>query len=460
VVGASDFCLVITGAALAFAAYSGVMERTLVGPGRHILTSFLAATLFVGVFERLRGYSLKRLLQLNWQLTRVVITWVFVVAVLLLVAFITKTSEDYSRGWVLAWIVAVPALLLIIRSLVHSAAVAQAASPYLARNIAIVGAGKEGERLITKLRNGSDKSVAILGVFDDRRSRLPDSVCGLVVRGTTDDLLRLAREVRVDEVVIALPLDAELRLSSLCDKMKALAVDVRLSLEPLAEKFRVRGMSYVGDVPVFDLVDRPLKSWRAVVKSLEDRLFGWCLLLLVGPLMGLIALLIKLDSRGPVFFVQQRFGFNNDVIRVLKFRTMHVDCADPSGARRTVPNDPRLTRLGRVLRWLSLDELPQLVNVVRGDMSLVGPRPHAIAMKAGDRLYCEAVEQYLHRHRVKPGITGWAQVNGLRGEVDTIEKARARVAHDLYYIEHWSFWLDLKILLSTAGILASRENAY
>jgi polysaccharide biosynthesis protein PslA len=161
-----------------------------------------------------------------------------------------------------------------------------------------------------------------------------------------------------------------------------------------------------------------------------------------------------------VFFVQKRFGFNNEVIRVLKFRTMFVDRGDPSGAQRTVHNDPRITRLGRLLRLLSFDELPQLINVLRGDMSLVGPRPHAIAMMAGDRLYWEAVEQYLHRHRVKPGITGWAQVNGLRGEVDTLEKARARVAHDLYYIEHWSCWLDLKILLKTVGILASRQNAY
>jgi lipopolysaccharide/colanic/teichoic acid biosynthesis glycosyltransferase len=139
---------------------------------------------------------------------------------------------------------------------------------------------------------------------------------------------------------------------------------------------------------------------------------------------------------------------------------MYVDRGDRSGAQRTVQNDPRVTRVGRVIRSLSVDELPQLVNVLRGDMSLVGPRPHAIAMKAGGRLYCDAVEEYLHRHRVKPGITGWAQVNGLRGEVDTLEKAHARVAHDLYYIEHSSIWLDLKILLKTVGNLVSRENAY
>jgi Undecaprenyl-phosphate glucose phosphotransferase len=458
--GVSDFCLVLAAAAPAFTAYSGVMDRTLADPGRHILTSFLAATLFVGSFERLGGYSLKQLSRLHWQLTRVVMTWGCAVAVLLLVAFVSKTSEAYSRGWVLAWIIAAPVLLLISRSLLHAAAVGQAASGYLTRNIAIVGAGDEGQRLIARLRAGKDRSIVIRGVFDDRKSRLPASICGLAVRGTTDDLLLFGRSSPIDEVVIALPLHAERRLKSLCDKLQALAVDVRLSLEPLAETFRVRAMGYVGEVPVLELVDRPLKNWRAVAKWTEDKLLGTSMLIFAGPLMMLIAILIKLDSRGPVFFVQKRFGFNNEVIRVLKFRTMQVDRSDPSGARRTVRNDPRVTSLGRILRWLSFDELPQLINVVRGDMSLVGPRPHAVAMKAGDRLYCEAVEHYMHRHRVKPGITGLAQVNGLRGEIDTLQKAHARVADDLYYIEHWSLWLDLKIILKTAGLLASCENAY
>ena len=176
--------------------------------------------------------------------------------------------------------------------------------------------------------------------------------------------------------------------------------------------------------------------------------------------MAIVALLIKLDSRGPVLFSQQRFGLNNEAIPVLKFRTMYVDRGDRSGAQRTVQHDPRVTRVGRVIRALSIDELPQLINVLRGEMSVVGPRPHAIAMKAGDGvLYGDAVAQYFHRHRVKPGITGWAQVNGLRGEVDTLSKARARVAHDLYYIEHWSPWLDLRILLKTLAIVI-RQPAY
>jgi Undecaprenyl-phosphate glucose phosphotransferase len=460
VVGALDWCLVLAAAAAGFVVYFTVMDQTIAEPERHILTSFLAATVFAGIFERLGGYRSKQLSRLDWQVTRVLTTWGFTVAVLLLVAFLSKTSEIYSSGWAVLWIVTTPMLLLIGRCLLNAAAATRAGVSYLARNVAIVGAGNEGQRLIARLQEEQDKGIVIRGVFDDRESRLPGSVCGFSVRGTTDDLLKFARQATIDEVIMALPLDAEQRLKSLCDKMKALAIDVRLSLEPLAETFNVRGLGYVGTVPVLEVVDRPLKNWRGVVKLMEDRLLGSLLLVFIAPLMAIIAILIKLDSFGPVFFVQTRFGFNNEVIRVLKFRTMHIDCSDPSGAQRTVRNDPRVTRLGRIMRWLSFDELPQLINVVRGDMSLVGPRPHALAMKAGDRLYCEAVEQYLHRHRVKPGITGWAQVNGLRGEVDTLEKARARVAHDLYYIEHWSPWLDFRILLKTAGILGSRENAY
>jgi Undecaprenyl-phosphate glucose phosphotransferase len=460
VVGASDWCLVLAAAALAFAVYFSVMDQTIAQPERHILTSFLAATIFAGTFERLGGYRSKQLSRLNCQVTRVLTVWGLTMAVLLLVAFLSKTSEIYSRAWALVWIIATPMLLLIERCLLYGAISTRIGGSYLARNIAIVGAGTEGQRLIARLREGQDKSVVIRGVFDDRKSRLPGSVSGFSVRGNTDDLLNFACQTPIDEVIMALPLDAEERLRSLCDKMKTLAIDVRLSLEPLAEAFNIRGVSYVGSVPVFEVVDRPLKNWRAVAKWMEDCLLGSLLLVFIAPWLAVIAMLIKLDSPGPVFFAQIRFGFNNQPIRVIKFRTMHVDRGDPSGAQRTVQNDPRVTRVGRILRWLSFDELPQLINVMRGDMSLVGPRPHAVAMKAGDRLYCEAVERYLHRHRVKPGITGWAQVNGLRGEVDTLEKAHARVAHDLYYIEHWSPWLDLKILLKTARILASRENAY
>lgn len=440
--------------------YFGSSAEEASQPARYVLTAIAAGALFVIGFERLGGYRLRQLTHLRWQLTRVACVWAAAVSLLLLMAFVAKTSGSYSRGWALASITVAAGLLVGARCILHLALAPWVSSGVFARSVAIVGAGSEGQRLVAKLQRSNDPSFVVFGVFDDRQSRIPASIDGISVLGTTNDLLRFAQCNSVDEVIVALPLDAEERIRAMFDKLKGVALDLRLSVEPVTQRYPVRGMSCLGDVPLLAIIDRPLKHWSSAAKWLEDKIVAGISLIFLAPLCALVAVAIKLDSPGPVFFVQERFGFNNDVIRVFKFRTMHVDCEDVSGAVRTTRNDPRVTRLGRILRWLSVDELPQLINVLRGDMSMVGPRPHAVAMRAGGRLYFDAVEQYLQRHRVKPGITGWAQVNGLRGEVDTLEKGQARVAHDLYYIEHWSLWLDLKILLKTVGILACRENAY
>jgi Undecaprenyl-phosphate glucose phosphotransferase len=451
-IGASDFFLVLVAGAGAFAAHYDVVAEA--GARHHLLIAFLAGSLFVSGYERIGGYRLKQLSELKWQLTRIPMIWGILVAVLLLLAFITKTSETFSRGWVLACIGAAMGMQMAGRRLSHIAMQRRPHGSHLARNIVIFGGGGEGQQLVTKLRQSPDKSIVLRGVFDDRKSRTPRTFNGVDVLGTSDDLLRFARKVRVDVVIIALPLDAERRLQMLFQKLKGVALDLRLSVEPIAEKFQVRGVSYIGAVPVLDIADRPLKQWRTMVKWIEDKSLAILLLIGFAPLMGLVALLIKLESRGPVLFVQKRFGFNNEVIRVLKFRTMYINRSDRSGTQRTVRNDPRVTRVGRVIRALSIDELPQLINVLRGEMSIVGPRPHPVAMQVGDgALYGDAIAHYCHRHRVKPGITGWAQVNGLRGEVDALHKARARVDHDLYYIEHWSPWLDLKILVRTIVVI-------
>jgi Undecaprenyl-phosphate glucose phosphotransferase len=456
----ADFCLILMAAAAAFVGYLPGEIRNVVGVDRYGLTAVFGATLFVFGFQRIRGYELKRLGKMRWQATRVAVVWVAAVAALLLLAFVAKVSGTYSRGWSLSWITLAFGLLLAERSLLRLAIDRWRREGRLVRTVAIVGAGEPGEHLVEKLQQSEDAGIDVLGIFDDRRTRVAPVIGGIDVMGTIDDLLRFARETRLDEVIVALPLNAEQRLKTIFAKLRQLPVDLRLSAEPIADAFPVRGITDVGGVPMLEIVDRPLKHWNAVAKWIEDVILGWVLLLLAAPAMAFIALLIKLESRGPVLFVQDRFGFNNQVIRVLKFRTMDVERGDPSGARRTVKDDPRLTGIGRLLRQFSLDELPQLINVVRGEMSLVGPRPHAVMMKAGDRLYHDAVEDYLTRHRVKPGITGWAQVHGLRGEIDTLEKARQRVIYDLDYIERWSLWLDLKILLMSLRVLLSRENAY
>ena len=455
-----DFSLMLAAGAASFAFYLVAVINDPDGLDRYALSTLLAATLFVIGFQRIRGYDFKMFSYLRWQATRIALIWLGAVSALLLLAFLSKTSVAYSRGWMLSWTAMTLGLLLLHRSILYLAIARWKRQGRLERRVVIVGAGEPGEQLVAKLQRLRDESVAILGIFDDRKTRVAPRIGDFEVLGTTDELLTFARRVPIDEVIVALPLNAEQRLRMLFTKLGRLPIDLRLSVEPIADAFPVRGVSHLGDVPMLEIVDRPLKHWSAVTKWFEDTILGSLLLLLLAPAMALIALAIKLDSRGPVFFAQERFGFNNQVIRVLKFRTMYVDRGDPTGAQRTVRNDPRVTRVGRFLRSVSLDELPQLLNVARGEMSLVGPRPHAITMRAGDRLYHDAIEDYLNRHRVKPGITGWAQVNGLRGEIDTLDKARQRVTYDLDYIEGWSIWLDLKILLMSFRILIARENAY
>jgi len=276
-----------------------------------------------------------------------------------------------------------------------------------------------------------------------------------------DDLVEFARRTRVDLVLFSLPISAESRILQMLKKLWVLPVDIRLSAHNNQLRFRPRSYSYIGSVPVLDVFDRPIADWDVVMKWLFDKLIGALALIALSPVMLFTALAIKFDSRGPVLFKQKRYGFNNELIEVYKFRSMYVDQCDPTASKLVQQNDPRVTKVGAFIRKTSLDELPQLINVVfKGDLSLVGPRPHAVHAKAADRLYDEAVDGYFARHRVKPGITGWAQINGWRGETDTEEKIQRRVEHDLHYIENWSVLLDLAILARTPLALAKTEHAY
>jgi exopolysaccharide biosynthesis polyprenyl glycosylphosphotransferase len=226
-------------------------------------------------------------------------------------------------------------------------------------------------------------------------------------------------------------------------------------------RFRPRAYSYIGNVPMLDVFDRPLADWHVVQKWLFDRIVGGLLLIAAAPVMCVVALAIRLDSPGPVFFRQKRYGFNNELIEVYKFRSMYANMSDATATTLVTRDDPRVTPVGRFIRKTSLDELPQLINVaIKGNLSLIGPRPHATQAKAANHLYDEVVDGYFARHRVKPGITGWAQINGWRGETDTPEKIQRRVEHDLYYIENWSALFDLYILLKTPLALLKTESAY
>ncbi len=327
------------------------------------------------------------------------------------------------------------------------------------QHIVIVGGGKAAERAIDTLEGSPDLDVKILGLFDDREDdRSPEHVRKYRKLGRIADLAQYARENRVDLLVVAIPLSAEQRLLQILDQLWELPVDIRISGQESKLKLSPRAYDYLGNLPLLAVFDRPLSPWDWFVKAVFDRVVSALLLIALSPIMALIAIAVKLDSKGPVIFRQKRYGFNNKMVEIWKFRSMYIDMCDETASKLTTKDDPRVTRVGRFIRKTSLDELPQLFNVLRGDISLVGPRPHCQQAKAAGEIYEKVVDGYFARHKVKPGITGWAQINGWRGDTDTEEKIHMRVKYDLEYINNWSLWFDIYILVKTPFALLSPEN--
>jgi Undecaprenyl-phosphate glucose phosphotransferase len=397
------------------------------------------------------------------QMTRMISSWAFVFLLFIGASFFAKLGGEVSRLWLSAFFFIGLAALIGERLFLRAMVRGWAREGRLDRRTIIVGSDQSGEGLIKALQTQDDSDIDILGVFDDRNdNRALETCAGSPKLGKVDDIVEFARRTRIDLVLFALPISAETRILEMLKKLWVLPVDIRLSAHTNKLRFRPRSYSYLGKVPTLDVFEAPITDWDLVMKWLFDRVVGALVLMLALPAMALVALAIKLDSPGPVLFRQKRFGFNNERIDVFKFRSLYHDQADPLASRVVTKNDKRVTRVGRFIRKTSLDELPQLFNVVfKSNLSLVGPRPHAVQGKLQSRLFDEAVDGYFARHRVKPGITGWAQINGWRGEVDSEEKIQKRVEFDLYYIENWSVLFDLYILLKTPlALMMKNENAY
>ncbi len=396
------------------------------------------------------------------QYMRLASAWSVVFLIAVTASYFTRSGDQSSRVWLGSYYVFGLVILVAFRRGLFLLVRRWTREGRLDRRTVVVGASDSGEALIEKLAAQRDSDVRIIGVFDDRGDDRAAVACdGVPKLGTVDDLVEFARDTRVDLVIFSLPISAEGRILQMLKKLWVLPLDIRLAAHSNKLRFRPRAYSYIGNVPVFDIFDRPIADWDVVMKWLFDKIVGTIALVCAAPIMLLIALAIKLDSKGPVFFKQRRYGFNNKFVEIYKFRSMYVEDSDATASKLVTRNDPRVTRVGRFIRKTSLDELPQLFNVVfTGNLSLVGPRPHAIHAKAEEHLYDEAVDGYFARHRVKPGITGWAQINGWRGETDSKEKIQRRVEHDLYYIENWSILFDLYIVLRTPFALLRAESAY
>jgi Undecaprenyl-phosphate glucose phosphotransferase len=428
----------------------------------YLLATIGTAILTTMVFQSIGVYSVAAFRSFFIFGLRLVAGWSLVFLFLLAAVFFAKVSEDFSRVWLAGWFLVGLLLLLVERVVLGVLVTALTRHGRLDRRTAIVGGGELAESMIRALDVQPDTGIQLVGIFDDRaEDRSPDIVGGYPKLGSVDDLVEYARRTNLDLIVFTLPISAETRLLQILNKLWVLPIDIRLSAHASKLRLRPRAYSYIGTVPLLDLFDKPIADWDLFLKWLFDKIVGSLMLLALSPILLVTAIAVKLDSRGPILFRQKRYGFNNELIEVFKFRSMYVDQSDQNAARLVTKDDPRVTRVGRFIRKASIDELPQLLNVVlKGDLSLVGPRPHALHAKAENRLYDQVVDGYFARHKVKPGITGWAQVNGWRGETDTSEKIQRRVEHDLYYIENWSVFFDLYILALTPFALFKSENAY
>lgn len=385
---------------------------------------------------------------------RVLGAWLWVAAVLGAVGLVTRSLGSFSTEILLTWAVATPVLLTLAHAAGQSAMRALHARGVGIRSAVVAGGGPAAFDFVRHLREAPSSGIRVEGFFENHA--LSGRLCGLPVLGSLAELPAYVKAHRVDQVYVALSADDTdglAVLDELHDTTASVSVLPRIALQG------TQGLDLddVAGVPVFTWSDTPfVDCGRRAVKRASDLLLAGVGLLVAAPVMVIVAIAVKLTSPGPVLFRQRRHGADGKEIVVYKYRTMTVmeDGATVAQAQR---NDPRVTRLGRVLRKTSLDELPQLINVLQGRMSVIGPRPHALAH---NEQYRGVIAGYMRRHKVKPGLSGWAQVHGCRGETRTVEDMRARVEHDLYYLRNWSLWLDLRIVLKTLKILVRDPKAY
>jgi Undecaprenyl-phosphate glucose phosphotransferase len=453
---------VLTIALAGVAIYHGYDRVAGDDPTLHSVTTVGVATAVSIAFQVLGLYSVPSLRAVWRQLPKLLLGWTLVFALFLAGTFFFKIGAEFSRIWLTAWFLGGAAGVIALRAGAASLVRHWIRDGRLVRRAAIVGGGPQAEALIRALEAQPDSDVRICGVFDDRgNDRIGRSTLGYPRLGNLDDLVTFSRDSRIDLVIATLPMAAELRLAGIVKALDVMPADIRLAASATKLRLSRHAYSYIGNVPLIAVSEKPIADWNTVQKWLFDKVIGATALVLLSPIMLLTALAIRWDSKGPVLFKQKRYGLNNQLVEVYKFRSMYTDMSDASATKLVTKGDPRVTPVGRFIRRSSIDELPQLFNVLfGGDLSLVGPRPHALQAKAENKLYQDVVDGYFARHKVKPGLTGWAQINGWRGETDTAEKIERRVEHDIYYIENWSLLLDLWIVLRTPFALVDSKGAY
>lgn len=382
------------------------------------------------------------------------IGWLIIVAILLFLGHVTHFSEYFSRQVIVSWMIITP-LALIISHLAVKGIISLQRDQGKQRSSVIVGANATSQKLLNHFNAHPLLFIENIGYFDDRQHPRISGNFGPYL-GRTKDIISYVHQNKIDMIFISLPMTSQPRIQQIVEQFSDTTTSIYFLPDIYVFDLLQAQVDYIGDMPIVSLGESPYTGIDGVVKIASDYLFATLILILLSPLMLCIALAVKLSSPGPVIFKQRRYGYNGKEIIVYKFRSMTVT-ENGDTIVQAKKNDQRVTKVGAFLRRTSLDELPQFINVLQGRMSVVGPRPHAVAH---NEMYRKLIRGYMMRHKTKPGITGWAQVNGWRGETDALEKMEKRVEHDLYYLNNWSLWLDVWIIIRTVWVVLNRKNAY
>ncbi|NRB37119.1 MAG: undecaprenyl-phosphate glucose phosphotransferase [Pseudomonadales bacterium] len=426
-------------------------------PAPYLITGLLASCFFYVVGSSNGLYQSWRFEELASELKLILNTWIVTVIGLLAVGWAVKISSDLSRVVIGSWFLIAPVILLFTRFIVRQVLKHLRKKGLNTRTIAVVGGGDLAQSFVQEVAEHSWMGYQVKGFYADQHEIDNGAMAGLQHLGDYQQLLIDVRAQRLDEVFIALPMVEEDTIRELIINLSDSSTPVHVVPDLFISKLMNARLATIGDMATISVFNSPHDDFAALMKRLEDIIITLPILLLISPLMLLIAVAIKLTSPGPVFFKQRRYGIGAEAIDVWKFRSMTVCENDELAITQAQKGDVRITPLGAFLRRSSLDELPQFINVLQGRMSIVGPRPHAVAH---NELYRKDIEGYMLRHLVKPGITGWAQINGWRGETDTLEKMEKRVEFDMFYIRHWSIWFDIKIIVQTIFKGFFNKNAY
>jgi Undecaprenyl-phosphate glucose phosphotransferase len=454
----ADFAVIVAMSWLTGVSYHLIVYQYAGDVINYLKVGLISAIIFV-IPNVFRGeYSLPNFFTFKPHLRRSIQLWNVTFICLLTLGFLAQITVIYSRGWILLFYgVTICALLALRYAYVQVTVLGSRAGLISAQRIFLLGAGKHIEDFVTRYHPRTF-GINIVGCHfltaaeAEASPKARDQALGRDL----EQVIAGARVLQPDAILLVMPWHDTDMIDRCADTLRKLPAEVHLGPEHILDRFEHVQLVKIGPISSLQLRRMPLSRLELIEKRAFDLLFASAALLLLTPMLIVVAVLIKLDSPGPVLFVQRRFGFNQKPFQIIKFRSMRT-CEDEAVVRQAKKDDPRVTRIGRWLRQCNIDEIPQLLNVIKGDMSLVGPRPHALSH---DREFERRVSSYARRHNVKPGITGWAQIHGLRGETDTDEKIRQRVEHDLYYIDNWSVWLDLQILIRTVISPASYRNAY